>query len=55
MQPARLFLCLMLFTGQPLAFVVHVLVEAAVTQMDGRQCGKLWPGHFDAVGASEFL
>ncbi|CAJ1328040.1 unnamed protein product, partial [Effrenium voratum] len=23
--------------------------HAAVTQMDGRQCGKLWPGHFDAV------
>jgi len=23
--------------------------KAAVTQMDGRQCGKCWPGYFDAV------
>lgn len=25
--------------------------QAAVTQMDGRQCGKCWPGYFDAVRA----
>ncbi|CAK9000880.1 unnamed protein product [Durusdinium trenchii] len=23
--------------------------KAAVTQMDGRQCGQCWPGYFDAV------